>query len=95
MNSKAIDLSDERCIDNSTTGNLFRAFERGQKAHLHRLSRALRDPLLCLGPGFVQGKQTGLSSPLDELVRLCDELRTVNPLWDLTVGGDRVRPFIP
>lgn len=37
---------------------------------------ALSDPLLGLRPGSVQLEQTGLASPLDKLVGLCDEFGT-------------------
>jgi hypothetical protein len=39
-----------------------------------RLSSPLRDPLLGLGPRLVQGQQTALTSPLDQLIWLRDEL---------------------
>jgi hypothetical protein len=43
---------------------------------LLQLVCALGNPLLGLGPGSVQLEQTGLASPLDELIGLCDELGT-------------------
>lgn len=42
--------------------------------HLLNLAGALLNPRSRLGPGSIQLEQTGLSSPLDEHVWLCDEL---------------------
>lgn len=40
------------------------------------LTSTLSNPGLGLGPGLVEGQQTALSSTLDELIGLCDELGT-------------------
>lgn len=47
------------------------------------------DPLLGLIKGLVEGKETGLSTSLDELVRLGDELETglEQPRWERLLGG--------
>jgi hypothetical protein len=41
-----------------------------------RLSCPRLNPLTGLGPGLVQGQQTALASPLDQLIWLCNELGT-------------------
>lgn len=64
-------------------------------SHLDRLPRLLRDPLLCLRPGLVESKEAGLTTALDQLVWLCDELRAVDPLRELCIRGDGVGGLIP
>ena len=58
------------------------------------------DPLTRLRPGLVQGQQTALASPLDELIWLCNELGAggqqpwvcglclVEDALDILVGGE-------
>ena len=70
-------------------------FQCGRETDLLVLACTLYNPLLCLFPGLVEGKETGLASSLDELIRLCDELGVVDPSWELGVGGDGVGGGIP
>lgn len=51
--------------------------------------------MLRLWVALVEYEETGLATALDELVWLCDELRAVNPLRELRVGGDGVRRLVP
>ena len=53
------------------------------------------DPLLCLRPCLVQRKKTSLATTLDELVRLCNELRREDPAGELGVGRDGTGGRVP
>ena len=83
---------DHRSYD---TKNMGICAQNRRKTHLLRLSCPLLDPLLCLVPCLVESEQTGLSTTLDELVRLSDELGVEHPAGELGIGGDRVRLGVP
>ena len=63
--------------------------------YLLRLAGALLNPLLGLIPSLVESKETGLTTTLDELIRLCDELSGEDPARELSVGGDGIGLGIP
>lgn len=48
-------------------------------AHLLWFSGAFSNPLLGFRPGLVQSQEASLSTALDELIGLCDELGIVDP----------------
>lgn len=64
-------------------------------AHLLGLSGTFSDPLPGFRPGLIESQKTSLSTTLDELVRLCDELCVVNPGGDLAIRGDSIGLRIP
>lgn len=53
------------------------------------------NPGLCLVPSLVQGKETSLSTTLDELIGLRDELGVEHPAWKFGVGGDGIGLRVP
>lgn len=63
--------------------------------HLLRLAGSLGDPLLCVVPVSVELEEASLSSPLDELVGLGNELRRLGPRGQDIVRGDGVGSGIP
>ena len=65
------------------------------RAHLLGLSCSLLDPLSGLLPVLVEREQPGLSTTLDELIGLSDELRREHPARDLGVGSDGVGRRVP
>lgn len=67
----------------------------GTRTYLDLLTSALLDPLLCGVPFLVEEEKTALSTTLDELIGLCDELGGVHPLRKLGVGRNAVCPQIP
>ena len=66
-----------------------------RSAYLLRLAGALRNPFLRLFPGLVERKQTGLATPLDQLVWLCNELGVEDPARELGVRCDGVGLGVP
>jgi hypothetical protein len=68
---------------------------QGTRTHLDFFAGALLDPLLCGVPFLVEEKETALSTTLDELIRLGDELAGVHPLGKLGVGRNAVCREIP
>jgi hypothetical protein len=62
---------------------------RGFKTHLLNLACPVIDPLLGLIKGLVEGKETSLSTSLDELIRFGDELEAglEQPLWERLLGS--------
>jgi hypothetical protein len=63
--------------------------------NLLRLAGALSDPWPGLLPCLVQSKETGLSTTLDELIGLCDELGVEDPARELAVRRDRTGGGVP
>ena len=70
-------------------------FEIRTRPYFLWFSSPLGDPGLRLVPRLVQGEQTRLSPPLDELVRLCYEFGGEDPRRELGVGSDGVRRGVP
>ena len=58
------------------------------QTHLLRFTRLPRDPRLGLIPSLVQSQEARLSTTLDELVGLRDELGSEHPARELRVRGD-------
>lgn len=55
----------------------------------------LNNPWLGLVPSFVESEKTSLTTPLDKLIRLCDELCGEDPARKLGVWGDSTGGGIP
>ena len=71
----------ERLDDESVEGS-------GRLLDGDRLTGSLLDPSASLLPALVQAKESGLSTSLDELVGLADELLGEDPLGEALTGSD-------
>jgi len=76
------------CLDARQSNSVLPVWEGC--TYLDFLAGALLDPLLCGIPVLVEEEKTALSTTLDELIGLCDELIGVHPLGKLGVGRNAV-----